>query len=41
MGENSNDKHYNLEARTAEFAGDIAVFCNQLPRILSNLEHRK
>ena len=41
MSQNSNDKHYDLEDRTAEFAGDVAVFCNHLPNILSNSEHCK
>jgi four helix bundle protein len=41
MSENSNDKHYDLEDRTAEFVGDVAVFCNKILNIFSNLEHCK
>lgn len=41
MEEKPNDKHYDLEDRTAEFAGDVAVFCNHLPNILSNAVHCK
>lgn len=39
MVQNSNNKPYDLEERTAEFAEEVAMFCNQLPNIRSNDEH--
>jgi four helix bundle protein len=39
MSEGIHDRIYNLEERTAAFAEDVAVFCNQLPQTLSNQEH--
>ncbi len=41
MVQNSNEKPYDLEERTAKFAEEVAMFCNQLPHIRSNDEHCK
>ena len=39
MGE--NNKQFDLEERTARYAEHVAVFCNKLPKTLSNIEHCK
>ena len=36
-----SSKRYDLEDRTFEFAKNVTVFVNQLPRRISNLEYRK
>jgi hypothetical protein len=41
MNEFSNEKHYDLEDRTAEYAGDVAIFCKQLPKTPSHIERGK
>lgn len=30
-----------MEERTEQFAGDIAILCNRLPKTISNIEHAK
>jgi len=37
----SNDKTYNLEERTFEFARDCRLFISKLPKTISNLEDAK
>jgi hypothetical protein len=39
MGASSTDKPYDVEERTAAFAGDVALFCNHIVPTLSNSEH--
>jgi len=34
-------KAYDLEERTEQFAGNIAIICNSLPRTISNIEFAK
>ena len=41
MSENSNGKRYDLEERTEQFAGDVAIICNKLLKTISNNEHAK
>jgi four helix bundle protein len=41
MSKNSDGKKYDLEERTEEFTGNVSVFCNNLPKILPNLERYK
>ncbi len=41
MSKNSGGKKYDLEERTEQFAGDVAIVCNKLPKTISNSEHCK
>ncbi len=36
-----NSKQYDLEDRTFEFAKNVTLYVNQLPRSISNLEYGK
>jgi four helix bundle protein len=39
MNKIQNAKQYDLEERTFKFAKDVALYINQLPRGISNLEY--
>jgi four helix bundle protein len=41
MNKIQNSKQYDLEDRTFEFAKNVALYANQLPRKISNLEYGK
>ncbi|MCL5675606.1 MAG: four helix bundle protein [Patescibacteria group bacterium] len=41
MIENTNNKQYNLEDRTFEFAKKVRMFVKNLPRTISNIEYAK
>ncbi|MDP3778513.1 MAG: four helix bundle protein [bacterium] len=41
MTEIQNSKHYDLEERTYQFAGQCRDFIKQLPRNISNVEYGK
>jgi len=41
MTEIQNTKRFDLENRTFEFAKEVALYVNQLPRNISNLEYGK
>lgn len=41
MGENENQKKYDLEERTLTFARRVRIFVKKLPRTLSNIEDAK
>ena len=41
MSKIQNSKKYDLEERSFQFAKDIALFVNQLPRSVPNLEYGK
>jgi four helix bundle protein len=41
MTEIQNNKKYDLEERTYQFAKNVAVFCKKLPKTVSNIEYTK
>ncbi len=41
MTQNKNSKQYDLEERTFQFAKDVALYVNQLPKNISSIEYGK
>jgi len=41
MAEISNNKPYELDERTYQFAKDVSLFCKKLPKTVSNIEYSK